>query len=442
MKKKLIAALAIFLTINTNIYVHAQDTNTTDANITETLVNKIEYSSIDKLILSRNITVKTNQNIIDKLDINITGLEDREDDIEKGISALRGQLSAVEGEISDIENKISNLEVSPKTDNEEGSEEDAEENTEEVIEALRSALTAKVTVKNMLESNIKSMVSQLDAIANQQEGLSLSVEKTKAQIEMFNNQIISGAENLILAYNNLELEEKKLDENSKSLQKQMDMLNLRKDLGFITEMNVKEIKLSMEDLNYAKDTMKKEKENLKRQLNIMLGQPYDTPMEIIFDEKIDDIDLNSKDKEKDLETAMDNSYNIKIKEHEVEEKVHAVDIADISYEYELAEEDLDDAKLNLDDTKRNEKLKFQKTYDLVKDKQETLDLENKKLLQEKSKLQAAELKYKLGMISKKDYDDAQQSYNLQLIKVESAEIALFNAYRSYEWMLKGLSGEQ
>ena len=85
----------------------------------------------------------------------------------------------------------------------------------------------------------------------------------------------------------------------------------------------------------------------------MIGQPHDTTLEIVFDPLLEDIDLNSMDKEKDLETTIDNSYNIRIKEHEVEAKKYAVDRADISHEYELAEEDLDDAELNLDDMMRD-----------------------------------------------------------------------------------------
>jgi Outer membrane protein len=150
------------------------------------------------------------------------------------------------------------------------------------------------------------------------------------------------------------------------------------------------------------------------------------------------------DKVDDLECALDNNYDIILQEYGIEAKEVALERAEDDHgersnEYKLAKEELEDVELDLQDVKRTQELKFQQVYETVKDKQKALDLEEKKLAQEKTKAEFAEKKYDLGMISKVEYDDAKSDYDLQAIKLETAKSDLFTAYRKYEWMLKGLS---
>lgn len=419
MKRKLIATVALLLTINFNVYAQEVDTKQSE-------VNEIQYTTINDIILSRSNTIKINQNIMDKLNINLDSLDEQEDDIERDISSKRTQLNGMKDEVANLQEQLKILK-------------DQEEPNEEAIKALESAIKAMQTNVVMLDAAIKSMVTQLDNIEKMHDNVSMSVEKTKVINEMANNQVILGGQNLIFAYNNIELNEKKIDKNVALMQKQFNMLNIQKKLGLVTETNVEELKLQIENLNYTKKTISDSREKIRRQINIMIGQSFDTPLKVVANLSISDINLTSMDKEKDLKTALGNNYNIKIQEREVEAKKYAVDSSEISQETDMASEDLDTAKLNLEDTKRNEEFKFQCAYEKVKDKEEVLNLANKKLAQEQIKVKTVNYKYKVGLASKKECDDEQIAYDIQVIETETAKMELFNAYTSYQWMIKGLS---
>jgi hypothetical protein len=133
-----------------------------------------------------------------------------------------------------------------------------------------------------LNDSIDSMEDKLDANARQQEDMSSLIKKMKVEIEMANNKIISTGESLIFAYGAIEIKEKKIDENLALLESQLKVLKVQKYLGYVTTIDEDGLKLSVADLNYTKETLNLEKENIKRKLNLLLSQPYDTSLDIVF----------------------------------------------------------------------------------------------------------------------------------------------------------------
>lgn len=451
MKRKFIAALLLTLSMTFN--VHGEEVNTA-----KPIVNKIDYRFISDIILDRNSTVKTQQNNLDKLFIQYRILRDAEDDMEDKIEEMKDLLSLYKVQpIVPITSVISEVpeegdQSDLNSDNEEGdiSNPDIDginlkingimkslENINKALEAMK-----QMNIKSM-DSSIDSMEDQLESIDRQQADLSSLIDSMKVQNEMVNNQIIWAGENLVFAYDSIEKTEKDIDENLALLENKLRVLKVQKDLGYVTTIDEDGLKLSIEDLKNTKDTLNLKKEDIKRQLNLLLGQPYDTSLDIVFEPYMKDSKLNLMDKEDDLETALANNYTIKLQEYEVESREIALDRAGDDHgkgsnEYKLAEEELENVKLSFQDTVEAQELKFQQLYEAVKDKQKVLSLEEKKLEQEKRKMKTAKLKYDLGVISKSEYDDAKLSYDLQSIKLQTTESDLFTAYRKYGWMIKGL----
>lgn len=430
MKRKFIATILVFLSISFNAYAESFST-------IKPVVNTINYSSINHLIIERNTTVKTNQNIIDKLFINYNNLSIAESDIEDAIKGMKALLVTYKAQPSTPTTPVVSQDISL----EDPVIIDIYSNINIIMSSLQAMNT--MNIKN-LQSNISSMEDQLENINNQQSDMDSLINKMKVQTEMINNQMVWTGENLLFAYNAIEIQEKNIDKNLALLESRLKVLNIQKDLGYINAMDKDTLEISIEDLNYAKETLKLQKENIRRQINLLLGQSYDTSLNIVFTPTIYNYKLNSMNNLGDLRYALGNSYSIIIQEYEVQSKQVALSRAENDHgngsnQYKLAAEELDDVQLNFEDIKRAQNLKFQQTYEAVKDKQKIMSLEEKKLAQEKTKLEAANKKYDLGMISKVEYDNVKSSYDLQGIKVETAKGDLFTAYRKYEWMLKGLS---
>lgn len=424
MKKRIIATLLIFASITFNAYAE-EVKNESNA------VNAINYNNIESTILGRNTAVKINRNTLDSLQINYENLSKTEEDLKDGIRGLESVLRMYKqqrdlisfGEVSEDEGTNSAL-----------------LSIEQILKGIYSA-----NISTLL-GNISSMETQLEKLQDQKEDMVTTIDKMTLNGEMVNSQMVSAGENLIFAYYAIDEQMENIDKNIAMLQEQLRILKIQESLGNISSIDIEGIELTIEELNSTKEALDNQKLNIKRQLNLLLGQSYNTPLEISFTPSLDIYKISSMNNKEDLNTAVENSYELRLQKYEIDTKQVALERAKIdeddgenSNKYKLANIDLENEEIEFEDAKRNYKLKFQQLYETVKDKQKALTLENKKLAQEKTKLEAAKKKYDLGVISKKDYDDAQSYYDLELIKVETAKSDLFTAYRKYEWMLKGLN---
>lgn len=421
-------SLLMFISINTYAVESSNDENT------DTIIKTIDFSSMEKNILEKNMTVKINKNTINSLSINYFNLREAEDDLEDGIEEMENLLSIYQAQ---------SVNFNPVLDPADPDKEDLKDvylNVNKILTSLKGINDSNIAT---LQGNISSMEKQLESINRQQADMSRTIQKMQVQTEMVNKQMVWAGESLILVYDSINEQEKSIDNNLTMLEKQLKVLKIQEELGLISKMDIQNLQLKIEDLNYAKTTLHEQKENIKGQLNLLLGQPYDNPLEIEFAIKIDNKKLNSMDSEKDLLTAADSSYTLILQQHEVDSKITLLDRAKDdngthSNEYTLAENDLENEQLKLDDAKRQFDLSFKKLYQEVKGKEKTLTLEKKKLEHEKDKQSIIDLRYELGLISGMEYDNSKAVYDNQLIKVETAESDLFKSYRKYEWMLKGI----
>lgn len=422
-------SLLMFISINTYAVELSNDENT------DTIIKTIDFSSMEKNILEKNMTVKINKNTINSLSINYFNLREAEDDLEDGIEEMENLLSIYQAQ---------SVNFNPVLDPADPDKEDLKDvylNVNKILTSLKGINDSNIAT---LQGNISSMEKQLESINRQQADMSRTIQKMQVQTEMVNKQMVWAGESLILVYDSINEQEKSIDNNLTMLEKQLKVLKIQEELGLISKMDIQNLQLKIEDLNYAKTTLHEQKENIKGQLNLLLGQPYDNPLEIEFAIKIDNKKLNSMDSEKDLLTAADSSYTLILQQHEVDSKITLLDRAKDdngthSNEYTLAENDLENEQLKLDDAKRQFDLSFKKLYQEVKGKEKALTLEKKKLEHEKDKQSIIDLRYELGLISGMEYDNSKAAYDNQLIKVETAESDLFKSYRKYEWMLKGIS---
>lgn len=388
--------------------------------------NTFDYSDISSLMLKYNTTVQTNQNTLDKLFANYTSLEDAIDKANSSISAMSKAIAQMKAAYPQYDLLPSGTDEADK-----------------INEILLNLDTINARNVQSLSGTISSLESQITTMERQQEDIQTAIDKMGIQIKMANAQINSSAEKLILSYKELNTEKKKLDANLDTLQRNLEMTVVYKEQGLATDSDVNNIKISIESLKNNIRSVERQKGNIISQLNLMIGEDYSDSAEVIFkSSNMNSFNLSSIDSVSDMNTALENNYNIKLQEYEIVSCKAAASRAeedDDADGYQAALLDYDNALIKYDDTVRSEKLKISKAYEALEDSGKALDLETNRLNQEKINLDKANLNYSLGAISKKALSDTENTYKLQQLALETAKYNLFDSYRQYQWIIKGLS---
>lgn len=262
--------------------------------------------------------------------------------------------------------------------------------------------------------NLTNFVTQVTSLQTQIDNLEKSRDnmwKSWLQVEQGKDQTIRGAQQIYLSYYSLYEQKDNLSANLSLLQKQLSSLQLKESLGMATHLQVIEVESQIKDLNMALDQLNKGLDSIKGQLNVFLGQDFDTSLQLKEPSNLSQSKINAMDYEEDLEDALVQSYTVRL------------------------EDDSD----KREDAERNFTLAFHNAYQDVQDKKKALDLERYKLANAKTKYDQAVLMNSLGLLSNLDVEGARSQYTPQVNNVDTAEQDLLQAYTAYDWMKQGLT---
>ena len=347
-------------------------------------VEKLAFDKIDEHISSYNYQVYTSYDSLD--DIEVPADADK--------TALEGMLAGVVNQIAVYDSKIDKLGDPPFPD----------DNTEFLLHIYNELKAISQTNKTNLESQINSFNENQDKASDAKSDATLKVEAGK-------KQIIWGAEQMYLSYNSLEHQIKQQSNQLYLLEKQLYAMELREKLGLVSNVTYKGMEKNIKELRFAVSAMRDQQTSLKEQLNVMLNQNYDTALVIEETPVLDTDLLDNMNLEEDYKKAEPLSFDARQKED--------------SWEREAEERKFEQA--------------FKKSFENVKDKKDSLELEEYKLETERIVTSHAELRYKLGLISRMALKEQQYTFENQRLKVQVAKEELYKAYRQYEWMKEGLT---
>ena len=258
-----------------------------------------------------------------------------------------------------------------------------------------------------LQMNIANMEKQLESIDDQQGDL----WKSWLQVEQGKNQAVWGAQQIYLSYFNLEKTRDNLQTNLTLLQKKLTALQLKESLGLATHIETIGTESQIKELSLTLDSLKEGLKALEGQMNVMLGQDFDTELTFSEPSSVSQSKLSAMDYEEDLDAALDQSYNVRLQEESDQRE----------------------------DAERNFTLAFHNAYQSVQDKKKALELERYKLSNEQLKYDQAVLMNSLGLTSNLDFEGLRSLYLTQVNKVKTAQQDVLQAYTAYDWMKKGLT---
>lgn len=256
-------------------------------------------------------------------------------------------------------------------------------------------------------SQVSSLQTQIESLEDKRGDM----WKSWLQVEQGKEQAIWGAQQLYLAYNGIAQTKDNLQTNVTLLQKKLTAQQLKESLGLAIHTDVTATELQIKELNMTLDKLNQSMDDLKGQLNVMLGQDFDTELTLSEPSSVSQSKLRAMDYEEDLDDALIQSYNVRLKE------------------------DSDEIK----DAERSFTLAFHQAYQNVQDKKKALELEQLKLNNEQLKYDQNVLMNSLGLISSLDFEGLRSLYLTQVNKVKTAQQDVLQAYTSYDWMKKGLT---
>lgn len=219
-------------------------------------------------------------------------------------------------------------------------------------------------------------------------------------------------ENLVIAMHESLLNQKEINNQLNMLKKQLAVKQLQEKLGLITAVDHKAFELEIKNTENMKAALDCSIKAIQGEINQMFGQEYDILLEIGELPAIDVESIKTRDTGHDFEVALATNYSLRQKsigttEYESEEDKLRADFYALSNEVDL--------------------------------KTEALELEKLKTSNEEIVLSHMALRYKLGLVSKLQYESAVLKYESQGKKLKEVEYDLFKTYCKYQWMKRGLS---
>jgi len=260
-----------------------------------------------------------------------------------------------------------------------------------------------------------------------------SVETTITQLRMANCQIVWGVQSLYLGHRTLSRQLALTKSSYQLLKENVEALNLRYSMGQISELTFRSAEVQLSQLESAITSMENEVLSLEGQLNVMLGRDCDLPLKIAEMPKADRDFLKTVDQTKDLKSAKDNSYSLKIA------KLNLDEFEKTAGNTNMANRQRTVLKNAVESERMNIELSYSTAVRTIKSKEQTLLSQETLLDLQKRTLESVKKKYELGMVSHLDLLQAEYDLFEQETSVASADADLFSAIEKYKWIVRGVS---
>ena len=265
---------------------------------------------------------------------------------------------------------------------------------------------------------------------------------TIRQLKSLQNQIVMAGEATYIALAAMELQEDGLERQLAALDRRLTELELRRELGHISSMTLREAQAGRTALTSGLSTLRMNLNTYKGQLELLIGADITGEIALGPLPAVTREDLSSMDLEKDLETAKANSWDLydATETMKDEKKKYNDHGGDYGYTYKQndrsymqARHNWHAAKYNYDNTVQNFELGLRNLYLKVQDYRQVLDASRTALAVEQDNFAAAQLKYSQGNISQNALLEAEDKVKEAREKVSGAENDLFSAYNTYRW---------
>ena len=324
--------------------------------------------------------------------------------------------------------------------------EDMEDTLRDQLNMIASAQWGMITgmpgLGSMMASSMDSAYGSLkDTFEDLKDGkIQEDNEALIRQLKNAQNQLLMAGEDIYTGLLSLQISDDALTRQSAYLNRTIQELELRYGFGQISALTLQETKAGRTALISGQDTLRMNMENLKVQMELMVGadiagtiRPQPLP-------RVSGKELASMNLEKDLETARANSYTLFAAQRTLDDaketykdSVKGINKSEVNPDYVMAKHTLDSAQYTYEASIQSFESGFRTLYLQVKDCKQILDAAEVALAVERDSYAAAQLKHEQGTLSHSKLLDAADELATAEEKVETSAINLFSAYNDYRW---------
>ena len=400
------------------------DTSMSESGMTPPLQDSksIGFYGLEKTVRANNQTIQSLQKTLASVgSTDVVGpIEDQIWNYEMQNSNLEAQKNSYEKAAQNLQNQLN--QVSGNAD-------------------LEASLKAQIEQMNTLANNAAANIQKNQAVTNGLEDskddapadLADTYATTEKQVENSANQIVMGAQtqyiSLCTMHDNIEA----LDRTIAAIDRQLPVVEKQYEIGMATALDVEDLKNQRAAAVSSKLTLENQIASIENSLSLTLGNDAGTTVHVQKVPEVTDRQLREMNYEKDLEEAKTNSYTIW-------QKRDALRKASNDYEDDVTStlDAYNAAKIDLAAAQEQVENDFRKLFNDVSEKKRLLDKAESDLELAESNYKVAETKYEKGMISKLEYENAQDTLETAKAAITTAQTDLFTAYNTYDWAKRGV----
>lgn len=419
MKRTVAAGLSAALLCGMIAPAYAADTKTTTAKPNDTAQTqpeqepvKLTFDKLEETVRKNNVTIKSYDNTVlsaEKTDV--------EDQYVLSYFQVAEQITAYQQQIKDLKKSLNSL--------------NAEDSN---YAALRNTLQNQISI---VERNLAAAQASYRNLSDEEDDAKdaqvKSVDNTRRQMQNSADEICLSAENTYISLRSMKYSLNQTNRSLEQLDRSIAAVKKQVQMGMTGVNDLKSLEAQKESALASKAALTTQVEALTNTLAIQCGYTTGTEIQtsdlpVITNEQVTAIDYN-----KDLAEALKNSYAIYAKEYAMQTASddYENDKTNNLYAYQAA-------KIDRDAQKESTTAAFRKLYKDLQEKQTALNAADADLAQAQKTFSVSQVQYKLGMISKMKFDDAQDTFTTAQETEVAARIDLLTAYNTYQWAKRGV----
>lgn len=381
-------------------------TTTTAQTAVQTPV-KLTFDTLEKTVREGNVSIRSYQQTVESAE-----KTDVSDQYINKYFNLSQQIDAYDRQISELKKSRDDI-----TDT-----------------ALLKSINAQI---NVLQAQRESLYRQYNDLDDDEDDAKdeqkKTVDSTRRQMQNNADTICMSAENNYISLASMQYSLAQTERSLQQLDRAIAQTKKQVALGIATRNTLSGLQSQRELLAAQQKSAQTSADSLRNTLAIQCGYPTGTEITIEALPGVTNEQLAAVNYEKDLASALENSYSIWSAGDSVRKASddYENDVTNNLHAYEAA-------KIQRDATEESVKSSFRKLYKTMQEKVTAMTAAQGDLTQAQKTFAVSELQYKRGMISRLKYEEAQDTYMTAQETAENARTDLLTAYNNYEWATRGV----
>lgn len=304
-----------------------------------------------------------------------------------------------------------------------GLSDDMKKTYEAQIEALRAnAENLNFSVSSQLQSAM-AMISQLDDQAYQ----------LRKQADSIANQMAKTAQDLLYTMETMDCQMESLQNGIATLDRNLAVMRVQRSRGMIGQLQLDTVENQRIQLVNSQQTLENMREQIGLTLSQLCGLDADTIVEPSTLTMPYESDLDRVNAKTGLENAKKNSFDIWSKRVSLRSAQNAYDknVSGTAEAVKAAEDQLAVTQESVESA-------YATVIQDLKDSRVSLKAAENALTQAKDDLRLAGVKYKIGTLSKLNYQSAQDDVKTAELNVRQAQLTVAKCYSACQWAEQGV----